>query len=395
MATTTTYAQLMVGRIITGLGAGYAFVVAPLYAAEIAPSHIRGTLVAVAEVCINFGVFMGYTLAWALNGLPDSWDWRLMIGVAVIVPVATLMCLPFIPETPRWLASEGRREVAKVTLKGIYKEENLVKYHMNHIDQMLEEEAKHPEGRWTDVLCPDATTKRALTAGVGIALYQQISGSEAVVYYTPSILVNAGLGEDEQDNTVLLMTMAVGFAKFSAACVAAYTVEDQGRRPTAIVSCLGTSLCLLGLGLSTSAGLSVLAVLLLCSFMILFELGLGPLPTVLGSEVYDQRIRARAMAFGLFLNRLVSGTIAALFPLITDLVGAPASFYVFSGIGFTGVIFSYFYVPETKGLSLEEVQLLFTDKKGATMKNARENSNLDNALSSVGGGGERLQQEAL
>eukprot|EP01134_Creolimax_fragrantissima_P000883 CFRG0883T1 len=373
MCTATTYTQLMLGRIVTGLGAGFAFVVAPLYAAEIAPSHIRGTLVAVAEVCINFGVFVGYTMAFAFHTLPPQWNWRVMIGVAVIVPILTLMALPFIPESPRWLASQGRRERAKMSLKVLYKDESLVTYQMNNIDQMLEEESKLEKGSWKEIFRPSVVTRRALTAGIGIAIYQQISGSEAVVYYTPSILVNAGLGKTEQDSTVLLMTMAVGFAKFSSAGVAAYTIEEQGRRPTAMVSCFGTAACLCGLGIASAASLSVLAVVLLCLFMILFELGLGPLPTVIGSEVYDQRIRARAMSFGLFLNRIISGTIASVFPMVTDAVGAPASFYVFSAIGFTGVVFSYLFIPETKGLSLEDVQKLFAGES-SVMKNVRNNS---------------------
>ncbi|KNC85476.1 hypothetical protein SARC_02346 [Sphaeroforma arctica JP610] len=276
--------------------------------------------------------------------------------------------LPLVPETPRWLRLQNRL-TAPAQSAGVQRvptsAQGLVTQRSAYTDILTQGTA---EGTWGDILFPTAQTKSMLAAGLGIAIYQQVCGSEAVVYYTPTILVEAGVGPSQSDDTVLLCTMAVGFTKFLFAGLGAYTVERTVRRACAILSCGGTAVCLPGLAGAKRCDHPNGAVALLCLFMMYFESGLSPLPAVLGSEIYPMAIRARAVALGTFVNRIIPSCSAGVFPSMLHTLGAPNTFLVFGLSGATGVLYCYGIVPETKGLTLDDVESLFQSRAMADAK---------------------------
>mmetsp|Transcript_145134 Transcript_145134/g.404394 ORF Transcript_145134/g.404394 Transcript_145134/m.404394 type:complete len:263 (+) Transcript_145134:1-789(+) len=225
---------------------------------------------------------------------------------------------------------------------------------MASIDAAIAE--KSMEAGWWDVLCPSPVTRRMLLAGLGVAFYQQISGSEVIVYYTPTILTNFGIASVRDQN---LGTVMIGASKFGGACIGAVFLDWAGRRAGVVVSCAGVALCLVGLALLQSWASPALGIALLCLFMVFFEVGLAPAAFVLGTESYPLAVRAKALSMGMFITRFLSGLVAVVFPSLARVCSLGACFWLFAAAAGSGVLWAALCVPETQGLSLEEVSRLF------------------------------------
>jgi len=365
----SSFALVLLGRIITGVGIGFAFTIAPLFACEVAPPESRGKLISIIEVNTNAGIVLGYLSSFLLElpWLPAWLGWRLVTGLASLPALFVLVFTAWLPESPRWLCAKGRPREAREVLErlcGAGGAEDALE-----VDQLLEmiesslEESRQESGWASIVLCPEPRVRRMLAAGLGAAFFQQASGSEAVVYYTPTILKAIGM---ESSSNRIASTTAVGMSKFISTFVALAFIDSWGRRPMALLSSLSLTLCLLGLIAALHFGSPALAVALLCAFMGAFQLALAPLPAVLGTECYPLSIRAKALSLGVFVHRALSGTVALVFPVMSAAWGVAGSLWVFAAIGFVGLIWAYLFVPETSGLTLEEVQGLFDVARRST-----------------------------
>jgi major inositol transporter-like SP family MFS transporter len=225
---------------------------------------------------------------------------------------------------------------------------------LRSIDEALAEEGQ--EEGWGAILCPSQVVRRMLSAGLGVAFFQQISGSEAIVYYTPKILSNFGITTESGQN---LGAMSVGAAKFLGACLGACFLDCVGRRIGVLVSCVGVAACLIGLAEMHGTSIPSLGLSLLCMFMVFFELGLAPAAFVLGTESYPVSIRAKALGMGMFITRFLSGLVAVAFPPIVSALSITSCLWFFAAFACLGVSWAFFCIPETMGLSLEEVTKLF------------------------------------
>jgi len=350
------FLTLLAGRLVTGVGVGLAFVLAPLYAAEVSPPEVRAGVVAVTEVLINLGVLLGYASAGLLGlpGLSANAGWRLVTGLAAAPALLTALCSPWLPESPRWLVQANRRAEAEAVLSQICQEASEVEAALAAIDAAVSEHSR--EVGWGEVLCPSPVTRRMLLAGVGVAFFQQASGSEAIVYYTPTILADFGITSSGLQNAG---AMAIGAAKFGGACAGAAFLDRLGRRAGVVTSCAGVAACTVGLALLGGCGLPAVGLGLLCLFMVFFELGLAPAAFVLGTESYPVALRAKCLSLGMFVTRFLSGLVAVLFPPIVEAVSLTACLWLFAGVACLGVLWASLCVPETMGLSLEEVAQLF------------------------------------
>jgi sugar porter (SP) family MFS transporter len=356
VATSTGFLQLFLGRVITGVGVGLSFVLAPLYAAEVAPSGIRAGIVTVTEILINAGVMLGYVSAVFLDmpGVQPGFAWRVVTGVASVPALLTLLAFPLLPESPRWLVQVQRRDEAIAVLRRLSPSDESMQESLKSIDEALANMSK--EAGWSAVLFPSVVVRRMLCAGLGVAFFQQVSGSEAIVYYTPTILENFGLESDSDKN---MGAMAVGSAKFLGACLGACFLDCVGRRVGVMVSCLGVATCLVSLAALPGVAIPAIGVSLLCLFMVFFELGLAPAAFVLGTECYPVEIRAKALGLGMFITRFLSGLVAVAFPTIAHDFSTASCLWAFSVCACIGIPWAFICVPETMGLSLEEVTLLF------------------------------------
>jgi len=348
--------MLLSGRVVTGVGVGCGFVVAPVYISEITPPKLRGRLVALTDISINLGILIGYLTAYGVQVGVRSGPgarWRLMLGVSLAPPVVILACLLFLPESPRWLVAQGRRAEGLAVLRRVLPPGGAAEAALADIEGLVREEGR--AAGWREVLLSSARPLRRVVGVVlGLGFWQQASGSESVIYYTPIILRRAGMASTRQ---VLLGNLLVGGCKLGGELACALLVERAGRRPLLLASAALQTLCLFAVAAAVGAGSSAgLDLFLLAAFMWWFSFGLGPVTWVSAAELTPLSVRSKALASAVFLNRAVSGTVALSFLSLSDALSIPGAFIFYGCLSLASVAFYYLRVPETKGKSLEEIQ---------------------------------------
>lgn len=369
MTIAPSYQILMVGRLLSGIGIGFGAPVIGVYIAEISPATSRGFLISFPEILINFGILLGYFSNYAFSGLPININWRVMLGLGILPSVAIGIALYIIPESPRWLVLQNRVQEAKLILMKTIGEETEVEKRLAEIQHAANNSSlvnSEEKAVWHELLRPNPTVCKMLITGIGIHCFQQLTGMDALVFYSPTIFKSAGI---EDNSKLLAATIAVGFAKTSFLLVAIFLIDKIGRKPLLYVSTIGMTCCLFCLAGSLAfmgnglAGIS-LAILSVCANAAFFSLGIGPICWVLNSEIYPLRLRAQAVSLGIVGNRLCSGVISMSFLSVTRAISVPGTFFVFFTLSALSVGFVHKIVPETKGKTLEQIECLFQSKDG-------------------------------
>jgi MFS transporter, SP family, galactose:H+ symporter len=341
-------AWLIAARIVAGTAIGVASFVAPLYISEIAPVAIRGKLVSINQVALTSGIVISYFIDYAFAG---SQAWRWMFALAVVPAAAFGIGLMFIPNSPRWLAARGHADQARAALKRIRGPEQ-VEGELIEIQQSVAQQ----KGHWSELLSP--LLRPAMIVGVGLAIAQQITGINTVIYYAPTIFKFAGL---PSASVAILASVGVGIVNVVLTVVAMQLIDRVGRRPLLLASLVGmaASLFVLGLAFSLpqlSGSLGWITVASLMVYVGSFAVGLGPVFWLLLSEIYPVRIRGRAMSVGTVANWSANLIVALSFLTLTQILGKPATFWLYGGVSIGAWLFAFFLVPETKGKSLEEIE---------------------------------------
>ncbi|KZV52663.1 sugar transporter [Dorcoceras hygrometricum] len=378
MGFATNYAFLMAGRFVAGIGVGYALMIAPVYTAEVAPASSRGFLTSFPEVFINFGILLGYVSNYGFSKLPTNIGWRFMLGVGAIPSVFIALAVLAMPESPRWLVMQGRLGDAKRVLDKTSDSLEESKLRLADIKQaagipenceddiVAVPKRHHGEGVWRDLfLRPTPAVRHILICGVGIHFFQQASGIDSVVLYSPDIFERAGI---KKDTDKLLATMAVGFTKTLFILVATFMLDKVGRRPLLLTSVAGMILSLVGLGtgltiISNSDHKLIWAVALsigsVLSYVALFSIGMGPITWVYSSEIFPLRLRAQGCSTAVAVNRVTSGVISMTFLSLSRAVTTGGAFFLYAGIACIAWVFFYTLLPETRGKTLEEMESSF------------------------------------
>jgi sugar porter (SP) family MFS transporter len=341
-------AWLVVARIVAGAAIGIASFVAPLYISEIAPVGIRGKLVSINQVALTSGIVISYLVDYAFAG---SHAWRWMFAMAAIPAAAFGIGLMFIPDSPRWLAGRGRLDQAKAVLKRIRSPEK-VDTELNDIQHSVAQQ----KGDWSELLSP--LLRSAMIVGVGLAIAQQITGINTVIYYAPTIFKFAGLSSA---SVAILASVGVGVVNLVLTVVAMQLIDKVGRRPLLLLSLAGMAISLFVLGLAfslrqLSGSLGWIAVASLMVYVGSFAVGLGPVFWLILSEIYPLRIRGRAMSVGTAANWSANLIVALSFLTLTQVLGKPATFWLYGAVSVGAWLFAFFLVPETKGKTLEEIE---------------------------------------
>ncbi|KAK9148832.1 hypothetical protein Scep_007589 [Stephania cephalantha] len=368
MGLAPSYTFLLAGRVVAGIGVGYSLMIAPVYTAEISPTAVRGLLSSLPEVFINVGILLGYISNYALAGLPSHINWRIMLGIAGIPAIAIAVGVARMPESPRWLVMKGRIEEAKrVLIKTSEAEAEL------RLSEMCEaaalETTTNNKSVWRELFIkPSKPIRRMLVAAIGINFFMQATGNDAVVYYSPEVFKTAGI---HRRRYLFLVTVTMGIAKTFFVLLSALYLDRFGRRPMLMLGTSGQALSLAGLGLGAFfLGRSetkptwaiALCIVAVCADVSFFSIGLGPITWVYSSEIFPMRLRAQATSFAFSVNRLVSGVVAMSFLSISKKITFGGMFWVLGGIAVLATVFGYF-LPETKGKSLEEMGKIFEDKE--------------------------------
>jgi len=364
MTVAPSFKVLMIGRLFAGVGIGFGVMIAPVYIAEISPTVERGTLTSFPEIFINLGILLGYVSNYAFSGFPAHINWRIMLAVGILPSVFIAFALFVIPESPRWLVVQNRVDEAKAVLMKTNDNDAEVEERLAEIQLaagVTSAEKYEEKAVWRELLSPSPALRRMLITGFGIQCFQQITGIDATVYYSPEILKAAGIvGESK----LLAATVAVGVTKTAFILIAIVLIDRVGRKPLMYASTIGMTVCLFGLAFSLtflgegSVGIS-LAILFVCGNVAFFSVGLGPVCWVVTSEIFPLKFRAQASALGAVGNRMCSGLVAMSFLSVSRAITVGGTFFIFSAISALAVAFTYKFIPETKGKSLEQIESLF------------------------------------
>ncbi|XWS19567.1 hypothetical protein CRYUN_Cryun31cG0026600 [Craigia yunnanensis] len=367
MSLAPSFPILMIGRLLAGIGLGFGVMIAPVYIAEISPSIARGSLTSFPEIFVNLGILLGYISNYAFSGLPVHINWRIMLGAGILPSVFIGFALFAIPESPRWLVMQNRIEEARSVLSKTYDNEREVEDRLAEIQVaagIANAEKYRAKAVWREILNPTPAVRRMLITGCGIQCFQQITGIDATVYYSPTIFKDAGI----KGNTELLAaTVAVGFTKTMFILIAIFLIDKLGRKPLLYVSTIGMTFSLFCLSFTLTFfgdgqfGIG-LAILFVCANVAFFSVGIGPICWVLSSEIFPLRLRAQASGLGAVGSRVSSGLICMSFLSISRAITVGGTFFIFFMTSALSIAFVHTCVPETKGKSLEQIEMLFQNE---------------------------------
>ncbi len=362
--------HLILSRLFLGVAIGVSSFAVPLYIAEISPARLRGRLVSMFQLMITIGVLTSYLSDLFFADEQDISCWRPMFYVGVIPAMILLVGVYFVPETPRWLMSKGRIDESRKILSRIEPEES-VEIVIGQMEAELKENEKNISS-WKELLKPWLRTP--LIIAIGIMFFQQFVGINTVIYYSPKIFLMAGF---DGAVSAIWASVGVGVVNVLATLVSVYFVDRLGRRKLYLIGLSGVALSLMALSTSfifvnqlgeMGKWLTIGLVFLYVTF---YAISIGPLGWLIISEVFPQHVRGLGSSLGSlsvwFFNTIVSFTFFKLIRVFaipgTELMvagektGNPAgAFFFYSVIAIVGLVWGYFYVPETKGISLEKIE---------------------------------------
>ena len=351
-------------RMIGGVGIGVASIIVPLYISEISPAAIRGRLVTCYQLAVTTGILIAYLTNAALlnftlsqHGLSaDSLVyllyvqevWRGMFSILILPSLLFLVGLILVPESPRWLIMKGINERAISILTRITNDRKQVSIDVADISRNLKSE----KGTYKELLQPGM--RKALSIGLLLPFLSQFSGINAIIYYGPTILHNAGITMSNS----LLSQIIFGCAIVLFTFIAIWKVDKLGRRKLYLVGTAGATISLFLTGLCFYLGYTS-GILLLVSvvlFLASFAFSIGPLKFVVAGEIFPNKIRGRAMALSIMVMWIADTIVGQLTPVSLRELGTAGTFWVFSFFCLVGFVVILKMLPETKGKSLEQIE---------------------------------------
>ena len=341
---------LIISRIFVGFAVGIVNFVVPLYLSEISPKNLRGTLVSLYQWAITSGILFSYFINAAFAQAVYNWRWMLFAGVLPGLILFVGMCL--MSDTPRWLVSKNREDEAKNVFKKIEPDIDAEK-EIQDIKTTLNSESKDKKftlKKW--MLMP-------FVVGIGIMFAQICTGINTIIYYAPTIFKTAGF---DSNLTAIYATTGIGVVNFIMTVVAVFFTDKIGRKPLLYFGLSGVMLSLFALGTSFAfanilgSNLKWVAVGSLITYIVCFAMSLGPIGWILVSEVFPLKIRGIAMSICTVSNFAFNFFVVGSFPILLHRIGGAWTFWMFGAISFFCIIFVYFFVPETKGISLEQIE---------------------------------------
>jgi MFS transporter, SP family, xylose:H+ symportor len=354
-ALTSDHTIFMIFRFLGGVGVGAASVCAPIYTAEIAPPALRGRLVGL----VQFNIVLGILLAYGSNAViaaiaAEDVAWRWMFGVMAVPAVIFLLLLTTVPETPRWLMSVDRDQEGEAVLRRLCTTEEEAQFELReiHASLALAENAK-------DVPFFTPQHRKVILLAVAIAMFNQLSGINAILYYAPEVMKGAGAS----GSAALWMSVGVGFMNLIATMAALSVIDKIGRRKLMIVGSIGYLISLTFLAgvlfayagsYNTTSAVLVLAGLLV--FIAAHAFGQGSVIWVFISEIFPNRIRGRGQSLGSLTHWVFAALTSYAFPPIVAALGGGVGFSIFAIFMVGQLIWVLKVMPETKGVPLEEME---------------------------------------
>lgn len=347
-AMATSVGWLIAARFVLGLSAGSSTQIIPVYIAEVAPSKHRGKMVTLFQFMVVFGITVAY-----FTGFVFGEHWRWMFGLGVVPAVILLAGMAWLPESPRWLVAEHRKDDALRVLERIRGSASAARAEVAEIETVAQ---KEPTGSWKDIAKP--WIRPAVIVGAGISMFSQITGNNALIYYAPTILTKAGFSDEAAvlgtgASTVLVVVMTV---------IGSFLVDRIGRRayllwmiPGSIVALVVMGWLFQGQGPATDFSRWV-TVGCLAAYMMLNCGSFGVCIWLINSEVYPLFVRGKGASLGAFSHWTFDLIVTLTTLTLVTSLGATHTFWLYAVISVGALAFVYFLVPETMGKSLEEIE---------------------------------------
>jgi SP family galactose:H+ symporter-like MFS transporter len=344
-----TVAWLIGARVVSGIAIGIASFISPMYIAELVPAKARGSLVAVNMLAITTGIVVAYLVDYAFSSVQG---WRVMFGLAAIPSIALVVGMWRLPDSPRWLISKSKVEQARQILQRARTASDV----SPEIDDIKKSLEKQGVGGLKGFLEP--SLRMPLIVGLGLAIFQQITGINTVIYYAPTIFKFAGIAAI---GAAILAGAALTMVMWIFHVLAIFLLDRVGRRPLLLVGVAGqiVGLAILGSAFQfqqLASFKSYVAIGGLVIYVACFAFGLGPIFWLLISEIYPLKVRGTAMSVVTVTNWTLNLVVAVTFLTLVGVLGHAGTFWLYGVIAVGAWIFLYLLVPETKGKSLEQIE---------------------------------------
>ncbi len=337
-------------RILGGLAVGVASILSPMYIAELAPAKNRGTLVSLNQLAIVVGILVAFSSNYLLVDTGEN-NWRWMLLVMAAPAVLLFFSLFLVPESPRWLVAQGRSmEALKVLIKTSGKENATTElFEITATLDVLE------ESTFRDLLAPKV--KPLLFIGIILAIFQQITGINTIMYYAPKIFANVGQSND----SALFQTILIGGTNLIFTLVAMVLIDRIGRKLLIIIGSTGMMLMLSGLSALyfTNQTSGVLVLVFILGYIAFFAASLGPALWVVAAELFPNRLRSKGMSIAIVSLWIACTVVTIAFPIMLEKLSGGLTFLIFALICLANLLYVLKYVPETKGKTLEELEKEF------------------------------------
>jgi sugar porter (SP) family MFS transporter len=341
-----TITEFMVFRFVGGLGIGSAAVLSPLYIAEVAPARVRGALVSVNQLAIVTGILLAYFVNWIFAGAGPA-NWRWMYAMGAVPSVVFFLLLLGVPESPRWLVKNGREEEARTVLTRADSADAAAAGIRDIKDTLALE-----EGSFRELFRP--AFRRPLLIAVVLAVFQQITGINAILYYAPRIFEGAGF----ERMSAIGQSTIVGLVNMLFTVVAIVLADKVGRRPLLFVATggMGVSLVLLGAAFKFPILPASALLLIILLYIAFFASAMGPLVWVVMAEIFPIKVRGAAMGLATLILWFADFVVTLTFPVISDRFHPASAFWLYAAMCALDLVFMWFFLPETKGKTLEEIE---------------------------------------
>ena len=359
-----TLTEFVIFRMIGGFGVGIASMTSPMYIAEISPARHRGRMVSLNQFAIIFGMLVVYFVNYTIAGIStEEWNvttgWRWMFGSEIIPALFLLIFLFFVPETPRFLCRKGQTEKAQRVLTKVVGAE-AAKITLLEIKTTL-----HQKNSSIAVLF-QTPLRRVLIIGIALAILQQVTGINVILYYAPEIFRQISQAGTD---TALLQTVLVGAVNLIFTVIAIKTVDRIGRKPLMMVGAAGMGISLTAIGIAAYLQtIGPYLLIFILGYIASFALSVGPVTWVILSEIFPNKIRGRAMAIATFFlwvaNFIVSQTFPILnnHPWLVETFNRGFPFWLYASFTLLLLVTVHYFIPETKNRSLEEIEAFWKER---------------------------------